>query len=288
MKALITGAGGQLGQELARSVPADIELFTFDSRRLDITNQDNVARIVTDVCPNWIINTAAYTAVDKAESEPEKAFAVNAAGAGNVAEAASIVGARIIHISTDFVFDGKANTPYKESDTPNPMSVYGKSKLEGERRLFDQAGDKAIIIRSSWIYSQYGNNFVKTMLRLMKERDSLGVVIDQVGTPTWAGGLAKTIWKIVFNNDVAGLFHWSDLGVASWYDFAIAISEEASQVGLLKREIPIRPISAHEYPTPASRPKFSVLDKSLLASVIGGESTVHWRKNLKEMLEGLC
>jgi len=283
MKVLVTGAGGQLGRELIGCCPNDVELQALNSSQLDITNQDQVSRTVEAFGPDCIINAAAYTAVDKAESEPERAHLVNAIGAENVAKAAATAGARMVNISTDFVFDGHANTPYKESDEPNPLSVYGKTKLEGENRVIDKVGDRAVIIRTSWVYSRFGNNFVKTMLRLMEEKDSLGVVADQVGAPTWAGGLANTIWKVSQVEGMKGLFHWSDSGVASWYDFAVAIYEEALDTGILEKKVDVRPIQTSEYPTPAKRPSYSVLEKSTLEYFLGAPA-IHWRTNLRTML----
>jgi len=282
MKVLITGTNGQLGWELQRTLPDGFQLFPFDHSQLDITNALTVGHVVHDINPDLIINTAAYTAVDKAEEETGKAYAVNAQGAATIAQAAAESNARLIHISTDFVFDGSKSTPYLPSDSTNPLGVYGASKLEGEKQVADILPE-ALIIRTGWLYSAYGHNFVKTMLKLMNDREELSVVGDQVGTPTWARGLAKSIWDLIAKPEIKGIVHWTDAGVASWYDFAVAIQEEAITLGLLKKEVPIYPINTKEYPTPAQRPSYSVLDKSETWNMLGYTAN-HWKKNLRNML----
>jgi len=285
VKALITGAEGQLGRELCRTVPAGMSVTACSRRALDIADADMANRVVSEVKPDIVINAAAYTAVDRAEKEREAAFAVNAVGAGNVARAAKAEGAWLLHVSTDFVFDGAASRAYAPDSRPGPLSVYGQSKLQGEERVREAAPDSSLIVRTSWVYSAHGANFVKTMLRLMNERDSLGVVADQVGAPTWARRLAEVIWRAAAIRMV-GVQHWSDAGVASWYDFAVAIQEEALPLGLVARKAAVRPIATAEYPTPARRPQFSVLDSSALRNAIGIEP-IHWRANLRAMLHEL-
>lgn len=287
MKVLITGAAGQLGCSLLKTAPPDHELRALKRQDLDITDARAVRDTVKEFKPGIIINAAAYTAVDKAESERDLAFAVNADGAENLAVAARDGGARLIHISTDFVFDGLKSRPYLPSDPVNPLGVYGTSKAEGEDRVQRVLREAAIIIRTGWVYAAEGHNFVKTILRLLKEKDSLGIIADQVGTPTWAVTLAGGIWKIVSTPSVQGVFHWSDAGVASWYDFAVAIQEEALTLGLLMRAIPIKPLITAEYPLPAKRPPYSVLDKKFLADAIGIMSP-HWRVSLRKMLRELA
>jgi len=283
-KILIVGMGGQLGFELKRSCPGDCCLVAPTEAELDITDRAAVIKCIAAEKPAAVINCAAYTAVDKAESDRDKAFAVNQTGPQYLAEAAKAVDALLVHISTDFVFSGNQSRPYRPDDRPEPLSVYGKSKLAGEKAVL--ASDaRAAIIRTSWLYSVHGNNFVKTMLRLMNERDSLGVVADQTGTPTWAASLAELIWRLIDKN-ITGIFHWSDAGTASWYDFAVAIYEEATTLGLLSRQVQIKPIATTDYPTPATRPAFSVLDKSASYSA-SGMSPVHWRANLRKMLTEL-
>lgn len=286
MKVLITGANGQLGWELQRTIPDSVDVVALSSSELDITNYQKVTERINSLIPQVIINAAAYTAVDKAEEEVEKAFAVNADGAANLAEAAKEVGARFVHLSTDFVFDGQKSSPYLVSDPTNPAGVYGKSKLAGEQKIVEINGlENCAILRTAWVYSAHGNNFVKTMLRLMAERDSLGIVADQIGTPTWAKGLANAVWKLAqINQD--GMFHWTDAGVASWYDFAVAIQEEALALGLVKTKCIINPIGTADYPLPAKRPPFSVLDKSETWKKLG-LSGQHWLESLRKMLREL-
>ncbi len=283
-KIMIAGMGGQLGFELARTCPAGIELVAPTEADLDITDRDSVSAYVARTGPAVIINCAAYTAVDKAESEVAKAYAVNEQGPKNLAEVAGDHNALLVHISTDFVFDGSQSRPYRPEDRPEPLSVYGKSKLAGEVAILN-SGAAAVIVRTAWLYSAHGNNFVKTMLRLMNERDSLGVVVDQIGTPTWANSLARVIWQLI-DKDARGIFHWSDAGVASWYDFAVAIYEKGRALGLLQRAVTIKPIAGREYPTPATRPCFSVFDKSA-THALTGQPHEHWLANLEKMLREL-
>lgn len=284
MKVLITGATGQLGQELQRSAPPGCELLAVDSRTLDISQPDAIRHTVAAFRPTLIVNAAAYTAVDKAESEPERAFAVNAQGAGYLADVAARTGARLIHVSTDFVFDGTRSSPYQPDDQPNPLGVYGASKWEGEKRVNQITGGQALILRTAWVYSAFGANFVKTMLRLMRERDNLGVVADQIGTPTWARTLAGAVWAAAVRPELRGIYHWTDAGAASWYDFAVAIQEEARALGLLDRAAAVRPIRTADYPTPARRPAYSVLDKSKSWTDLE-VSPIHWRTGLRAMLQ---
>lgn len=283
MKVLITGAAGQLGRALLKTAPATAEIQAA-GRELDICAPAALRSAVRAFKPALIVNVAAYTAVDRAESERERAFAVNAAGVENLAHAALDCGARLVHVSTDFVFDGRKSSPYLPEDAMRPLSVYGASKAEGENRLRALAGETAVIVRTGWLYAAAGQNFVNTLLRLMREKDSLDVIADQVGTPTWAGSLAEVIWKIAEEPEIAGTHHWSDAGVASWYDFAVAIEEEALAAGRLSRAIPIRPIATSEYPLPAQRPTYSVLDKRSMTAATGA-IPVHWRVNLRKMLE---
>ncbi|MGH8292464.1 MAG: dTDP-4-dehydrorhamnose reductase [Gammaproteobacteria bacterium] len=286
MRVLITGAAGQLGRALIKTAPVAAEIKAAGSE-LDICVPVALHDAVRKFKPALIVNAAAYTAVDQAESERDRAFAVNATGVENLAHAARAAGARLIHVSTDFVFDGCKSSPYLPEDETRPLSVYGASKAEGELRLRALEGEAAVIVRSGWLYAAAGQNFVNTMLRLMREKDSLGVIADQVGTPTWAQSLAEVLWKIAQDPKIAGTHHWSDAGVASWYDFAVAIQEEALTIGLLSRAIPIRPLATSEYPLPAQRPAYSVLDKhSMIAA--SGMTPVHWRENLRRMLAELC
>ncbi len=285
MKILINGANCQLGTELQKFCPENIAVIAVDFPEVDLCDNTSIYRIVKETAPDWVINAAAYTAVDQAESEPVKARLINTEGVKHLAIAVKKQGGRLVHISTDFIFDGKKSSPYLPGDEAAPQSVYGQTKLGGEKAVLEIFGDKSLIIRTAWLYSVTGNNFVKTMLRLMGERESLKVVDDQIGTPCCASGLAQAVWKAI-EKDAAGTFHWTDAGVASWYDFAVAIQEEALAIGLLKTQIPVNPIPAINYPTPAKRPSYSVLEKS---SALGafGISSVHWRVQLRSMLKEL-
>ena len=283
MKVLITGAGGQVGWELQQTVSTDIEITALHRVELDIADQAAVMSVIKEFQPDLVINAAAYTAVDKAEEEVDRAYKVNVDGAANIARAVEDCSARLIHISTDFVFDGTGTKPYLPGDEPKPSGVYGASKLQGERAVMAETSGRAVILRTAWVYSVHGSNFVKTMLRLMAEREELGVVDDQVGTPTWAKELAKTIWLIAGKTDMQGTYHWTDDGKASWYDFALAIQEEAYGLGLLQKTIPIKPIKTEEYPTPARRPAYSVLDKTSTLEALDCK-TPHWRESLIKML----
>lgn len=292
MKVLITGKGGQLAWELEQTAPNNIQLISFDEKQLDITNQDQVNEIILTYLPDVVINAAAYTAVDKAETNQELAYAVNQKGSEYLALICKEIKAKLIHVSTDFVFDGEKTAPYKIADVPNPLNVYGDSKLQGDIKINQILGSHATIIRTAWVYSANGNNFVKTMLRLMAEKDQLGIVYDQVGSPTWAKGLAKIIWQLIENpredkeGEPAQIFHYTDAGIASWYDFAVAIQELAIEKGILTKAIPISSIPASHYPTPAKRPSFSVLDKSDIEEITGIK-TKHWRGQLSLMLDEL-
>lgn len=285
MKVLITGAGGQVATALLKLKPAGVETLTLGHTELDIGDRDAVRRTVGEMKPVVIINAAAYTAVDKAESEQALALRVNGAGPGHLAEAAKPAGARLLHISTDFVFDGSQSRPYTPDAPVRPLGAYGESKLEGERQVRATLGDEALILRTAWVYAANGHNFVRTMLRLMAERGKVRVVADQVGAPTWAASVAEALWAAV-HADLRGTHHWTDAGVASWYDFAVAIAEEAHGLGILKRAAEVESITTAEYPTPARRPAYSVLDRSSAERALGSRPA-HWRVNLRKMLKEL-
>ncbi len=281
MKILLTGAGGQLGRALQANAPAQTDIIALDHATLDIGDEAAVMDLVAENEPDLVLNAAAYTAVDRAEGDADTAFRVNAQGAGNLAAAAAGQHARFVHVSTDFVFDGTSGSPYRPDHSTAPLGVYGESKLAGERAALE-AHPSALIVRTAWVYGVTGNNFVRTMLRLMAERDEVRVVADQIGTPTFADSLAAALWSL----DAAGakgVHHWTDSGAASWYDFAVAIQEEALAVGLLTRAVPVIPITTADFPTPARRPAYSVLDKSSAVALVGAPAP-HWRVNLRKML----
>ena len=285
---IITGANGQLGCELQQIKNEKLTIHALNSSQLNISDFEEARTIISRIKPDFIINAAAYTAVDKAESDIDNAYAVNTKGVENLANICKEVNAKLIHVSTDFVFDGSKSTPYKITDKPIPLCVYGTSKLRGEDAIREVLPKSSCIIRTAWVYSIYGNNFVKTMLRLMQEKDELSIVCDQVGTPTWASGLANTIWQLVLNTeaDLPALLHWTDNGVTTWYDFAVSIQELAFEKGLITKNIPISAIPSSAYPTAAKRPSFSVLDKTEVELVFD-ENTIHWRKQLSAMLDVL-
>ncbi|MBO9518979.1 MAG: dTDP-4-dehydrorhamnose reductase [Porphyrobacter sp.] len=281
MKALILGANGQVGRALVECAPNDVKLEAVDRRSCDVTCEDSVALLIEKLQPDLVINATAYTAVDKAESEAELAEKVNFRAPGWIAASARSNGARCIHISTDFVFDGSSSRPYRPDDLATPLGVYGRTKLDGEKAVV-AVHPEALIVRTSWVYAAAGSNFVKTMLRLMSERGDVSVVADQIGTPTYARSLAQALWSLSAKQ-LSGIYHFSDAGVASWYDFAVAIAEEASALGILDRRVTVEPISTDQFPTVARRPAFSVLDKSQTWKVLGASSE-HWRVNLRTML----
>ena len=285
MKVLVTGAGGQVGRELVGTAPADVAVTAVRHADLDIRDPAAVRAALAASGARWIVNAAAYTAVDRAESEAEAAQAINATAVGTLAAAARAAGARLLHLSTDFVFDGRANRAYRPDDAPHPLSVYGRTKLDGERRAL--SGDcGAIVLRTSWVHAAHGRNFASTMLKLLGERDRVRVVADQIGAPTWARGLARAVWALLRADAAPGIHHWSDLGVASWYDFAVAIQDEGLARGLILRRVPIEPITTADYPTPAQRPAFSVLDTRATRALIDAPAR-HWRHHLQGMLDEL-
>ncbi len=286
MKVLVLGCNGQLGHSLAATAPQNVEVIGLDLPELDITDASAVRETCREILPDIVVNAAAYTAVDQAETEVALATAVNVEGPRNIAVASRDVGSRLIHISTDFVFDGLDSTPCKADSPTNPLSVYGQTKRDGELAVLESAPDSAVVIRTSWLYSKTGNNFVKTMLRLMSEKDELGIVADQLGTPTWSDSLARAIWGFAAVPGLSGVFHWSDGGQTSWHGLAVAIQEEALSLGLLKSPIPIRPIATADYPTAAMRPPYSVLDCSNTHAAISMRPQ-EWRTNLREMLKGM-
>lgn len=283
LTALVTGAGGQLGKALAESTPKDIELISVDRSQLDISDMSAVREMYDNTAPDIVINAAAYTAVDKAEDEESLAYAINEQGPKNLAEA-SLTNTFMLHVSTDFVFDGSKSSPYGPEDTTNPVSVYGASKLAGEKAVLAAKPQNAAVVRTSWVYGAEGNNFLKSMLRLMSERDELGIVVDQVGTPTSVRGLAEVCWQAAIEK-VSGIYHWSDAGVASWYDFAEAIMQEAVARGVLSKPISLHPIRSASYPTKAKRPSYSVLDKDALLKALPNIENIHWQKQLATVFD---
>ncbi len=279
MRILVTGANGQLGNEmqvLSKENPQHVYFFT-DVQELDICDEQAINRFVTDNEIDIIVNCAAYTAVDKAEDNPELCDKLNHIAPGYLARAAQSRNAAIIQISTDYVFDGTAHVPYTEKEPTCPNSVYGTTKLAGEQAVMAQCTN-AMIIRTAWLYSTFGNNFVKTMIRLGKERESLGVVFDQIGTPTYAEDLARAIYAAINQGIVPGIYHFSNEGVCSWYDFTIAIHRIAGITACK-----VRPLHTDEYPAKAPRPNYSVLDKTKIKTTFGIEIP-HWEESLTKCI----
>jgi dTDP-4-dehydrorhamnose reductase len=284
MRVLVLG-GGQIARAVGAAASSQHEVVSRARGELDIVDAKAVTRTLAEIRPDWVVNAAAYTAVDLAEDQAAQAYAVNDTAVGSIVRAAAQVGSRLLHLSTDFVFDGNSNRAYLTSDQPNPLSVYGASKLGGERQVLAD-GASGIVLRTSWVYAASGKNFVLTMLRLMREKDQINVVCDQIGTPTWAASTAGAIWGLIDANAAAGIYHWTDLGVASWYDFAVAIQEEALARGMLSRAVPILLIPSTAYPSCARRPAFSVLDTTATRAVLKVPAN-HWRHNLRSMLDEL-
>ena len=286
MKVLVTGAAGQVGRAFRAAAPAGTVAVALSHADLDITDEHEVRRVVAAHAPQWIVNAAAYTAVDAAEDAREAAHLLNATAVGYLADVARDSHARLLQLSTDFVFDGCRSTPYEPDALPAPIGAYGASKLAGEREAV-RGGAQSIIVRTSWVYASYGQNFVRTMLRLMAAKSEVRVVCDQIGCPTWAGSLAQVLWRLITINAAAGIYHWCDAGVASWYDFAVAIQEEAVARGLLERAVPVLPIRSAQYPSAAQRPPYSVLDAAHTRTLTGAPA-VHWRAQLRRMLDELA
>jgi dTDP-4-dehydrorhamnose reductase len=287
VKVLITGANGQLGyalQKTSREFFGDesLELIALTRADMDLSQPQLVSSVLDAFAPDAIINAAAYTAVDKAEAEHSLAKKINADAVQQMAIWCEKNKKILVHVSTDFVFDGKKSNPYNTDDQTNPTSIYGKTKLQGEAFALSECKN-VYIIRTGWVYGEHGTNFVKTILRLAKEREHLGIVSDQIGTPTYAIHLAQMLWQLILQTPLQKIWNFSDSGVASWYDFAIAIVNEAECIGLLNRKPIIKPITSLDYPTPAQRPAFSVLNKKNTWDALN-ITPVHWQDALKKML----
>ncbi|MGP1387579.1 MAG: dTDP-4-dehydrorhamnose reductase [Thainema sp.] len=291
MRIVLTGITGQVGAELNRLLSDDAryQVIGLDRQALDLFQPDKIEDAIAPLQPDLIINPAAYTAVDKAETEADLAHRINAEAPAQLAQAAEDLEIPLIHVSTDYVFNGQQSTPYRETDPTDPLGVYGKTKLLGEQKICDRT-QRFIILRTAWVYgTEGGGNFVKTMLRLGAEREELRVVADQIGSPTWAREIASEIAhfipKLMTNqaSDLYGTYHFTNSGIASWYDFAVAIFEEAQELGLPLQVQQVTPITTADYPTPARRPAYSVLHCAKIATVLG-TSPPHWRQSLRQML----
>ncbi|MDE6391920.1 MAG: dTDP-4-dehydrorhamnose reductase [Muribaculaceae bacterium] len=281
-KILVTGCNGQLGSSLRREFDndPDVEAIYTDYDTLDITDREAVEKYIGENRFDIIVNCAAYTAVDKAETDAILAAALNTGAVGNLAEAAVKSGAKVIHISTDYVFSGQSFRPYEENDEPYPQGIYGRTKLEGEA-LLTSFCQNAMIIRTAWLYSEFGKNFVKTMLQLAETRPEINVVADQIGSPTYAGDLAEAIHSVISSDKwIPGIYHYTDEGVASWYDFTKAIFE------ITGNSVKVNPIPTSAYPTPARRPLYSVLSKTKIKNTYGLDIP-YWRDSLRKCLDAI-
>ncbi len=287
MKILLTGAQGQVGRCIADRAGSH-QLYSFGRAELDITDVEALQATLAGIQPQVVINAAAYTAVDRAEQEPERARAVNAVGPENLARVCAEMDIPLLHLSTDYVFDGQARSPYREDHSTRPLGVYGHSKLAGEQALRDQL-EKHVIVRTAWVFSEYGNNFVKTMLKLGRERDQLAIVADQVGCPTYAGHIAAMVLQLAtlmtqpgFNG--WGCYHFCGDQQVSWFEFAQAVFQAAEERGLLTEGPVLKATPSREYPTPAARPAYSVLDNQRLLQLLDGDVERDWRAGLAEVL----
>ena len=289
MKVLITGTTGQLGTALQTSTPRGVEALYMSRKELDLGDPNECRRVIEMHEPDWLLNAGAYTAVDQAESEPKKAMAINAGAPEAFAEALEKQGGKVLQISTDFVFDGTQSTPYKPDQKKKPIGVYGKSKAEGEDAILSKlnCNERGIILRTSWVLGPVGKNFALTMLKLHSIKDEIRVVADQIGCPTSTHTLAEACWRIITNNKntrLPSIMHWSDAGAASWYDVAIAIGELGQELELIDRCAKVRPITTEEYPTPAKRPNYSLLDCYETRKTLEIEG-IHWRQTLRKCLK---
>ncbi|WP_339367094.1 dTDP-4-dehydrorhamnose reductase [Cellvibrio sp. OA-2007] len=290
MRVLITGANGQLGYALQKTAAAfsaktdfALQLIALTRAEFDLAQPETLTALLNQYKPDAIINAAAYTAVDKAETDQLQANTINALAVAVIARWCEANQVPLIQVSTDFVFDGKKSSPYLPEDQTNPLGIYGQTKCAGEQAALENCST-GYVVRTGWVYCEQGNNFVKAMLRLGAERDVLGVVADQIGTPTYAVNLAQMIWQLLEQRPKQKLFHFSDAGVASWYDFAVAIFAEAKRVGLIEKMPQVNPIATSDYPTPAQRPAYSVLDKRQTWGLLG-IAPCYWRDALSNMLD---
>ena len=289
MKVLLTGAGGQLGQALLDATPDTVELISTTRRELDLSDSEACRIAVQKYQPDWVLNAGAYTAVDQAESEPELAHAINAGAPEAFAQELNRRGGRLLQVSTDFVFNGQQGSPYRVDQPTTPLGVYGGSKAAGEQSIqmvFGHNNPQGIILRTSWVMGPVGRNFALTMLRLHREREQLGVVADQVGCPSSTLNLAAACWKTITigtESTLPPILHWSDAGAASWYDVAVAIGELGQRLGMVDAPAKVNPISTADYPTPASRPNYSLLDCTTTRSVLQLDKQ-HWQEALKQLL----
>tara|TARA_Y100000589_G_scaffold187973_1_gene177948 strand:+ start:4296 stop:5180 length:885 start_codon:yes stop_codon:yes gene_type:complete len=283
VKCLVTGAGGQLATELMRHAPTNVEVHALPIESLDITSPDQIADHMGSIRPDLVVNAAAWTDVDGAESHEPEAISINSDGPRLLAESCDAHSARMVHVSTDFVFDGQSSVPCRPEDGTSPLSVYGKTKLDGEKAVLETLPSSGLVVRTAWLYSSHGHNFLLTMLKLMRERDHIRVVCDQHGTPTSASSLANAIWDMA-GMSASGLYHWTNGGRTTWHGFAQSIHDLARAKGILDHDVVIEAIPGAEWPTPAQRPANSVLDISATETIIGRKA-VPWNDELDTILD---
>ena len=288
MKVLLTGSTGQLGYEIIQSKPKEIEIINPNRKELDLSDYESCKNIIIKVKPDWIINCGAYTAVDEAEKNIQLSNKINSYALEAFTEIINKTNGKLLHLSTDFVFDGNQNFPYQENQKKNPICQYGKSKALGEELIERKIKKKenATILRTSWLISPRGKNFILTMLKLHSEKEFINVVSDQIGAPTSAIDLSKVCWKIIQfkkQEKLPFILHWTDAGVASWFDVAVAVGDIAEELKIIKKKAKINPISSNQYPTTARRPKYSVLNTKKTHSLLKIQP-IHWRENLKNIL----
>ena len=287
MKVLLTGATGQVGLEIIKTQPASVEIIQPNRNQLNLSDYDSCKKIVKETKPDWIINCGAYTAVDAAENDIEICTRINSYAPKAFTEAINETNGKLLQLSTDFVFDGEQNSPYKDNHEKNPLCHYGKSKALGEELIKNNVNNikNSIILRTSWVISPRGRNFILTMLKMHSEKDSINVVSDQIGSPTSAHDLSKVCWKIINykTKKLPFILHWSDAGVASWFDVAVAVGEIAEELNIIRKKAIVNPIYTIDYPTPARRPKYSILDTRKTSNLLRVIPN-HWRRNLKNIL----
>lgn len=283
---VVIGKSGQLAWELAQLADKEIEITCLGRDQIDVFCEQSITNALLKHQAHAVINACAYTAVDQAETDEKNAYQLNSNAVKNLAQVCKNLSLHLVHVSTDFVFNGDKGSPYLTNDPIEPLGVYGASKALGELEIRNTIPQYSCIIRTSWVYSTHGNNFVKTILKLMTDKPELGIISDQIGSPTYAKGLAKAC-LLAAKNKICGIHHWTDAGVASWYDFAVAIQEIAIGKGLLSNTIPIKPIRTIDYPTPAARPSYSVLDKTSCNTAFADLPLIHWRSQLSNMMNQL-
>lgn len=283
---VVIGKSGQLAWELAQLTDEEVDIICLGRDQINVFCEQSITDALLKHQAHAVINACAYTAVDQAETDEKNAYQLNSKAVKNLAQVCKGLSLHLVHVSTDFVFSGDKSSPYLTDSPIEPLGIYGASKAQGELAISNTIPKQSCIIRTSWVYSIHGNNFVKTMLKLMADKPELGVISDQIGSPTYAKSLAKAC-LLAAKNKICGIHHWTDAGVASWYDFAVAIQEIAIEKGLLSNTIPIKPIRTIDYPTPAARPSYSVLDKTSCNTVFADLPLIHWRTQLIEMLDEL-